>query len=50
MTEEEFKYWLERKQNYENSLKNNVGHQTSINQLLEKIHEKLAGGTYNFNK
>ena len=43
MRDEEFNYWFEKKQSYENSLKNNVGHRESIKNLLEKIHEKLAG-------
>lgn len=42
MTEEELTYWIERKKEYETSLKNNVGHKESIKCLLEKINEKLA--------
>ena len=50
MTEEHVQYWIERKEAYENSLKNNVGHKASIEQLLAKINEKLAGGNTLVNK
>ena len=53
MTEKEemkYYYWLERKKAYEISLKNNVGHKASIEQLLERINEKLTGGYTLVNK
>ena len=37
----EIQYLLNTKKNYEYNLKNGIGHQKSIIQLLEKINEKL---------
>ncbi len=50
MTSEEFDYWSEQKKAYEKSLKNNVGNRVSIEQLLEKISEKLTRGIGNLHK
>jgi hypothetical protein len=37
----EIEYWYEKKHNYINNLKNNVGHKASITALLIKIDKKL---------
>ena len=36
-----YQYWTDQKIAYENNLKNKIGHEESIRQLLVKINEKL---------
>ena len=38
---DDMQYWLDTKKIYEDNLKNGIGHQKSIIQLLDKINTKL---------
>lgn len=42
MSIEEYNYWLVTKSEYENNLKNNIGHSESIRTLLSLINKKLS--------
>ena len=48
MKVEEYEYWLATKSEYENNLKNNIGHPDSIKVIISKIDKKLSSAVVRF--